>query len=80
MCGENDRKVGTTIKHMRETRGISADVFARRLCMSVSLLECVEDGSYALRLTDVFCCADALGCDAKELMGELGKAVRSQTR
>lgn len=77
MCGENDRKVGYTIRRMRETRGITPDVFAKRLGMSESLLECVEDGSYALRLTDVFYCAEALGCDAKELMSELGKAVRT---
>lgn len=78
MAGENDRKVGVTIRRMREMRGISAAVFARRLGMSESLLADVEEGTYALRLTDVFYCADALGCDAKELMNELGMAVRAR--
>ncbi len=76
MAGENDRKVGKTIRRMRERRGISCKEFARRIGMNEALLADVEDGTYALRLTDVFYCADALGMDPRELMAELGAAVR----
>lgn len=78
MAGENDIKIGKTIRAIREQKGMSQHELARRLGMTRTMLSDVEDGSYALRLSDVFYCADALGYDVHHLMRELGEAVHSE--
>jgi transcriptional regulator with XRE-family HTH domain len=79
MAGENDRKIGKTIREIRMRQGMSQRDLARKLGMPQSLMEEVENGTYALRLTDVFFCAEALGFDTHDLMHEFGQAIRERS-
>lgn len=75
MAGEKDRMIGRELRRIRERKGISQPILARRLGMPLLYLHGVECGSIALNVTDIFFFADALGYDPRDLMDEIGRAV-----
>lgn len=76
MPGENDRRVGKVLRSIRERLGITQLSLAMKLGLPQSLVSKIETGSRALKLSEVFAYADALGYDINKLMEEVGDAVR----
>lgn len=76
MPGENDRRVGRVLRSIRERQGITQLALAMRLGLPQSLVSKIETGTRALKLSEVFMYADALGCDVNDIIVEVGRAIR----
>lgn len=76
MPGENDRRVGKVLRGIRERQGITQLTLAMKLGLPQSLVSKIETGTRALKLSEVFLYAEALGYDVNTLMDEVGKAIR----
>jgi transcriptional regulator with XRE-family HTH domain len=76
MPGENDRRVGGVLRSIRERQGVTQLALAMKLGLPQSLVSKIETGTRALKLSEVFKYAEALGCDVNILMNEVGEAIR----
>ena len=77
MPGESDRRVGRVLRGIREKQGITQLTLAMKLGLPQSLVSKIETGARALKLSEVFLYADALGYDVSKLVVEVGEAVRA---
>ncbi len=76
MPGENDRRVGRVLRSIRERQGITQLALAMKLGLPQSLVSKIETGTRALKLSEVFRYAEALGCNVNDLMSEVGASIR----
>ena len=75
MPSENDRIVGRVLREVRERIGIRQADLAGRLGLPQSYISKVETGARALKLSEVFGYASALGIDVHILLAEVAAAV-----
>ncbi len=64
------------LRSIRERQGITQLALAMKLGLPQSLVSKIETGTRALKLSEVFKYAEALGCDVNILMNEVGEAIR----
>lgn len=62
------KKIGEKIKHYREEKGISAEVFAKSCEISVDKLHKIENGEVVYQLSTLFKIASVLKIDLPELL------------
>lgn len=77
MPGERDRRVGRTLRRVREERGITQLDLAMRLGLPQSLVGDIEAGVRPLKLSEVFWYSYALGLDARRLVRVVGREFPS---
>lgn len=75
MPSENDRIVGHVLREVRERMGVTQTTLAAKLGLPQSIVSKIETGARALKLSEVFAYAAALGVDIDDLMVEVGTAV-----
>lgn len=59
---EVNRKIGENVGKLRRERGISVELYARRLGRPVEYVKALERGDEVIRLDDIGRLAQALGC------------------
>ena len=64
------------LRSIRERQGVTQLALAMKLGLPQSLVSKIETGTRALKLSEVFKYAEALGCDVNILMNEVGEAIR----
>ncbi len=69
------RVVGSSLRKLRETAGLTQTELAHRLLMPQSYVSKVETGERALRVGEVFAYSEALGIPAEAVLQKLAESL-----